>query len=243
MSDEPLRDSSLATDLAGAFARLSGVLLSEQTVRTALDLVIELAFQFSPSTAGVGVSLLSEERKLTTTASDPLVQRADALQYELDEGPCLAAWRQRQTVRVDDMTTESRWPLWTAAVEPLGFRASLSAPLIAGGETLGAIKLYSDQPHSYTEHDETVLALFGRQAAVLLANVQSYESNRQLTEQLKEALTTRDLIGQAKGIIMAEHHVDDATAFAMLVRLSQQGHEKLRDVARHVVANVMQRSE
>lgn len=234
MTDDPAAGRT-AGDAAVLLAQMSGLLLSDHTVRTALDLVVELAQKTSVATVGAGVSLLGAGLRVTTAASDPVVEQADRLQYELDEGPCLTAWLQRQGVRIDDIASDTRWPRWSAAVAPLGLRSSLSTPLVAGGEALGAMKIYSRSVAGYGEHDELVLGLFAQQAAVLLANVSSYESTRALADQLKEALATRDVIGQAKGIIMAEQHVDDGAAFTVLVRLSQEGHEKLRDVARRLV--------
>lgn len=172
---------------------------------------------------------------MTTAATGPLVEHADVLQYELDEGPCITAWQTRRIVRIDDMATETRFPRWTEAVASLRLRASLSAPMVAGDDALGAIKLYAETAGSYSEHDEQVLALFARQAAILLANVQAYENAQRLTDQLHEALAARDTIGQAKGIIMAQQGVNEEVAFAALVRLSQQSHHKLRDVARQLI--------
>lgn len=123
----------------------------------------------------------------------------------------------------------------------LGIRASLSAPLIAGEVALGAMKVYSDQPDAYDERSEHLLGLFAGQAAILVANMQSYERAQELTDDLKRALRSRDLIGTAKGIVMARDGVDEETAFAMLVNVSQRGNRKLRDVAEDLVRSSMRR--
>jgi GAF domain-containing protein len=103
-------------------------------------------------------------------ASDPLVERADALQYQFDSGPCLTAGRDQVTVRVDDIDGETRWPQWTAAVAELDLRAMLSVPLVTSGAAIGAIKVYSGQPAAYNARAERLLELFARQAAILLSN-------------------------------------------------------------------------
>ena len=116
-------DLPLADELSAVFARMSGLLLSEETVATALRLVTSLATDTIPGTVGAGVTLIDETgRKSTTGASDPLVERADSLQYELGHGPCLTAWAGRTVVRIDDIAADPRWPEWSAAVEPLGLR-------------------------------------------------------------------------------------------------------------------------
>jgi hypothetical protein len=134
----------LVDELSVVFARMSGLLLSEETVGTAVGLVTALATDAIPGTVGAGVTLVDERgAKTTSGASDPVVEKADTAQYELDEGPCLTAWAQRALVRIDDIGSDGRWPRWSRAVEPLGLRAALSAPLVAGDRSLGAVKVYA----------------------------------------------------------------------------------------------------
>jgi GAF domain-containing protein len=229
------QDLPLADELAAVFARMSGMLLSQETVDTAVGVVTALAAESMPATVGSGVTLVdSRGRKTSSGASSALVRAADDLQYELDEGPCLSAWRERAVFRIDDMATETRWPRWTAAAAQLGLQATLSAPLVAGDRSLGAMKVYGDGPHVYTGRHEHLLTMFAAQAAVLLANVQSLDAAKQLSEQLKDAVRSRDVIGMAKGVLMCREGVDEATAFAMLTATSQHENRKLRDVAEDV---------
>ena len=130
-------------------APMGAVVLSAETIDTTVELVTTLAAETIPATTGAGVTLVDARGKRSVAASDPLVERADALQYQFDSGPCLTPWRDKVTVRVDDTDGEARWPLWTAAVAELNLRAMLSAPLITKGTAIGAIKVYSDQPAAY----------------------------------------------------------------------------------------------
>jgi GAF domain-containing protein len=230
-------DQVESSQIAKALARMSAVLLSQESVATTVELVANLAEKTLPDTAGAGVSLMDVVGKRTTAASNPLVQRADRLQYELDEGPCLTAWRDRVVVFVDDVETEHRWPAWTASVAPLGIRSVLSAPMLVTDGSIGAIKVYSRRPAAYDQHSEQLLTLFARQAAILLANAQSYEDAQQLTVQLKAALRSRDVIGQAKGILIASGAPDEQAAFAMLVAASQRTNTKVREVAQRLVTD------
>jgi GAF domain-containing protein len=231
-------DLPLADELSAVFARMSGVLLSEETVSTALRLVTSLASETIPGTVGAGITLVDEQgRKTTAGASDPLVERADSLQYELNQGPCLTAWAGRALVRVDDIPADTRWPDWSAAVEPLALRAALSAPLVAGDVALGAIKVYADRPHAYGTPAERVLTKFAAQGAILLANVQSYERAQRLSDDLRGALRSRDVIGMAKGVLMARDGVDEEVAFVLLADAAQREHKKLRDVAQALVTS------
>lgn len=229
----------LADELSVVFARMSGLLLSEETVASALQLVTSLAQQTVGGTVCSGVTLIDGQgHKTTAAASDALAERADALQYELDEGPCLAAWARQEVVRVDDISTDRRWPRWGRAVQPLGLQAALSAPMVTADSPLGAIKVYADRPGAYDDRDERVLQLFAAQAGILLSNMQSLESAQRLSDGLQDALRSRDVIGTAKGILIARDGISEDTAFAMLVSVSQRENAKLRTVAERLVAAV-----
>jgi len=225
-------DLPLADELAAVSARMSGLLLSRETVVTALSLVTSLAGEALPGAAGGGVTLLDEHgRKTTAAATDPVVEHLDGLQYELGEGPCLSAWEQRHVVRVDDMAQDERWPRWVAAARKSTMRSAVSAPMVAGGDALGAIKVYGRKPGTFGDRDEYLLTMFAAQSAILLANVRSFENARKLSEALVDALRGRDVINMAKGVVMARERVDEGTAFAMLARSSQEENKKLRDLA------------
>ena len=231
----------LADELVAVSARMAGVLLTRETVSSGLQLIVTLMGETLPTSSGAGVTLVdSKGRRTTAAASDELTERADALQYELDEGPCLAAWASRSVVRVDEMSTEGRWRRWCEAVAPLGLHSALSAPMLAGDGSLGAIKVYGRQG-AFDEHAERVLTLFAAQAGVLVANLQTHEDAQRLSEGLRGALHSRDVIGQAKGILMNSRGLDEQGAFLELVAASQRQNRKLVDIAGDVVSATLRR--
>jgi GAF domain-containing protein len=232
----------LAEELSVVYARMSGLLLSEETVTTAVGLVTASATEAIPGVVGAGVTLVDERgRRTTSGASDPVVEKADGLQYELDEGPCLVAWAQRALVRLDDIDSDGRWPRWSRAVAPLGLRAAMSAPLVAGDRSLGALKVYARRPDTFDRHAEHLLVMFAAQAAILLANVQSVETARRLGDGLKDALRSRDLIATAKGILMAREGVAEEQALAMLLACARREHRTLHDAAHALVRTTVRR--
>lgn len=237
----PSRGLPLADELSAVSARISGLLLSEETVDTALGLVSSLALDTVPGAVGAGVSIVDERGRRSSGSTDDRVQRADALQYELDEGPCLAAAAGRQLVRVDDLSTDRRWPRWAATVAPFGLRAAMSAPLAAGDTSLGALKVYAEQPGSFDVHAERRLTLASAQAAILVANVQTRERARRLSDGLRQAVRTRDLVSTAKGVVMARYGVPEDVAFGILVSRSGEDGGTLADVARAVVDSAVRR--
>ena len=230
------------SELGGLLSRLGAVLLSTETVSTTVELVTELAAQAIPGAAGAGVTLVDDRGKRSMAASNSLVEQADALQYRLDAGPCLTSARDRISVRVDDVTTETRWRSWCADAREVGVRSMLSVPLVAAGACIGAIKVYSAEPMAFDDRAEHLLELFAQQAAILLVNTLTLADARRTNLQLTDALENRDIIGQAKGILLAQGAADDRAAFAILVAASQRENTKLHTVARRVVEAVGSRN-
>ena len=223
--------------------QLGGVLLSTETVQTTVEMVTKLAVETIGDTAGAGVTLVDGRGRRSTAASSPFVAEVDALQYAFDSGPCLTAWSEQSIVRIDDLAVERRWPEWTAAAGALGVRAMLSVPLVTPDTSVGAIKVYSRRADAYDSHAEHVLSLFAQQAAALLANMVALSDARRLSAQLTDALGSRDAIGQAKGILMAQGVPDEQAAAAFLVTASRRSNVKVHQVARQLIDSVVSRHD
>ncbi len=230
-----------SVDLAWALSQMSGLVLSRETVDTALELVTSLAATATAGTLGAAVTVVDEHGKRSKAASNAAAEQADALQYEFDEGPCLTAWRTRQLVRIDDTTTDGRWPRWNEAVSRLGVRSVLSAPLSVGEESIGAMKVYCERPMNYGPHDEHVMGLLAAQAAILLANSQSLAEARRLSRQLTDALASRDVIARATGVLLAQGAASRQDAFATLAATARRSDRSIEDVARALLAAVTAR--
>jgi len=236
------RSLPLTDELSVVFARMSGLLLSRETTESLLPLTTSLASEVIAGAAAAGVTLTGPRgERVTEAATDPRVERADSLQYELDEGPCLTAWKTRSVVRVDDLTTEARWPRWAGVAAQSGWRAALSAPLVAGDACLGAMKVYADQAGVYDARSERLLTLFAAQVAVMVSNMQTYEASRRSSELLKTALRDRDLVSQAKGVIIGARGVNEDAAFALLVSTGRRLNRSVRDIARDIVDSAPKR--
>jgi GAF domain-containing protein len=221
---------------------MSQVLLAAQTAATAVDLVGVLAVAAIPGTIGAGVTIVDSHGKRTRAATDPLVEQADALQYQFNAGPCLSALRDRAPVRIDDVAAEVRWPQWTAAVASLGIRAMVSVPMITAEDAIGAIKVYSDRPGAYDTDSERLLSLFADQAAVLLANTQTVTEARQLSADVSRALDDRDVVSQATGVLVARGAVDADSGYLMLLDAAHRSNVSLLVVARRIIDQVVARN-
>ena len=229
-------------DLSAALSQMSGLVLSRETVETALELVSTLAATTTAGTMGGAVTVVDEHGIRSRAASSAAVEQADALQYELDEGPCLTAWSTRELVRIDDTTSDGRWPRWNAAVQALGVRSVLSAPLVISGEAIGAMKVYCERPMNYGPRDEAIMRLLADQAAILLSNSQSLQQARRLSRQLTGALASRDTIAQAVGVLLGQGATSAQDAFAGLANAARQTNRPVEEIARALITTVVARS-
>ena len=234
----------LAEELGRVYARMAGLLLSEETVQSALNLVTTLALETIDGAVAAGVTLVGPDgRKESAGATSELAGRADDLQYELDEGPCLTAWETGRVVRIDDLETDQRWPRWREAALPLGLRSALSAPLLGSSRSLGAVKVYGAEPSTFSRGSEDLLRRFGQQAAILVSNVSTLDQAQRLSDRLKEALRTRNVIALASGILMERHRLTEEQAFLRLVEQANASKRELVDEATDVTRSASGQAE
>ena len=168
--------------------------------------------------------VLGRKRVTSRAPSGELARAVDALQDELGQGPCLDAAYEHETVRVTDMAVEERWPRFAERAAALGATGMLSFQLYVEGDDLGALNLYGRTAGAFDDESEHIGLLFAAHAAV------AYAAVRQQAGMVRN-VATRQLIGQAQGILMERHRITADQAFALLVRASQQRNTKLRDVA------------
>jgi transcriptional regulator with GAF, ATPase, and Fis domain len=176
--------------------------------------------------------VLADGGPVTVAATEPFVVELDNVQYETGEGPCLDAIRTRDVVHVDDLARAGRYRRFAPRALEASVASMVSAPVEHDGEVIGSLNLLAGPAGSFGPDEalEPVRLLAACAAAVVVAQ-QALERQRRTVSQLEDALQTRDLIGQAKGILMAHAGVDADDAFRMLVRASQRENRKLRDVA------------
>ncbi len=218
--------SGAAHDLGEVMGQVARSLQEEHgDVESTLQTLTATAVGIVPGAEECTVTYVTGRRRVEPrAATSDLPREVDEMQDRIQEGPCLHAVWDEQTVRVEDMRTETRWPRFAAEAVELGVLSSLSVQLFVEGDNLGALNLYARRPHAFSEESEDVGLVLAAHAAVAVAAAQN-------EEHLRRAVSSRDLIGQAKGILMERYKLTGDQAFQVLARASQQTNRRLVDVA------------
>jgi GAF domain-containing protein len=219
---------------------LTQFFVNDGTLGDTLLRVSEMACVITPATYAA-ITLLVDGEPQTGVFTHPDAPEIDEAQYRSGEGPCMYAFRDQQTYRIDDTTSETRWPEFAAAALGHGIHATLSVPLAARGEGIGALNLYAESAGAFTDAHEKGVLVFAEQASIALSNAQVYWDARELSENLSEAIKTREVISQAVGILMAAGGRTPDDAFQTLASASQRENRKVRDIASDIVARTVQR--
>ena len=224
MPDRPDQDL-----IAVRMAELARAVAAPRSLEDVLSGVTAAAKELIPNLDAAGVLLIGKGGSFTTLpAAAGLTDQLHQLQMQFGEGPCVQAALADVIVRTDDFTYEERWPRYAPACIQLGIFSGLSFKLYTADRTAGALNLFSRTPNAWsTEAETTGIVLAAHAASAVLAS--------QHGQSLETALSTRDRIGQAKGIIMERFKVDDVRAFEMLRQLSQESNTKLIDIALQVI--------
>ena len=193
-----------------------------------LSVISAAATQNVPGASWSGISLIDSDGLRPVVPTDPVAEKIDRLQTELAEGPALRGLREQGTVHIPDLALETRWPSFASTAAELGVHCMLSFRLFIESGSIGALNIYGATPHAFTRESIVIGEVIAQHAAVALAAAAA-------EDQFQNALASRDVIGQAKGILMHRDNVDGLRAFALLVRASQETNTKLADVARFLV--------
>jgi GAF domain-containing protein len=221
-----------------ALGALSRFLVARSSMGDTLLRVSEITTAALPGAVMAGITMLGEDgTPKTGIFTDPQAPEIDQAQYDSGRGPCLDSWRQTRLVRLDDIEKAvDDYPEFAETAQRHGIQSSLSLPLVAGDQAIGALNLYSRARNGFTDQDETLGQELAGAAAIVLANASAYWEASQLSEQLGEAMRSRAVIEQAKGMLMARTpHLGADDAFDLLRKASQRENVKLRDIAQRIV--------
>src|SRR3954471_4710161 len=209
---------------------------AEVRLNRLLNLILEsaveaLGFDAATVTARHGRDLA------TVAATDQRLIALDDAQYESGEGPCLTVLEPHEPIPLDDAgETDDQWEHFSRTAAHLGVHSSLSMHLPVDSAAVAAsLNLYSRQRLELGAEQVRAAVPFAEQLAAAILSVDAHRSTAKLARDMAEAMRSRAVIEQAKGILMADNQIDAEAAFNQLVRLSQHANVKLRDVAQRLV--------
>jgi len=233
---------ALAEPEREALRALANYFVGDATVGQALERICQAAMEAVPPAAFAGVSMAVDGRIGTYVFTHPEVVEVDQAQYDTGDGPCVEAFRTGEVVRIASTRRPGPHSRFRAVAARHGMLSVLSLPMNAGAQSVGALNFYARTEDAFDDDAVTVGRSFAVRAAYLLLNHQAYWDARTLTENLQQAMASRAVIEQAKGIIMATTGCTEDEAFEQLKRQSQHENVKLRDVARELVARARRQS-
>jgi GAF domain-containing protein len=229
--------ADLHLEIADAMAEVAASLQAPMELEETLAVITRVAAQTIPGIAEASISITTKDGRIETLApTGPRVIRADHLQYELGEGPCLHAALEEPVVAVNDLANDPRWPDFGPKAAALGFGSQVAFQFRATPHVRGALNLYAHEPNSIDQDAIHLGGMFAGQVAVAMGWARQ---DRTLTE----ALATRNTIGQAIGIVMERYTLDSDRAFGFLTRLSQTSNTKLNKIAAGLVDHANEASK
>lgn len=225
-----------------AISSLRQILAAEEELDDVLARVAKTAGQAIPDADAVTVTVIDGDQFRTAAYTDERALTIDRVQYELNLGPGVDCARTRRPVRTEFNGDSARWSEFSKAAQQNGVRACLSVPLLVGDphdqELVGSLNVYSYTATAFDPFDEGLMRLFTEAAGAAITNARRWQQSRSTIAQLERALTSRAVIDQAKGMLMALHGCTADEAFDLLVNQSQHRNIKVHDVAKQLVESV-----
>ncbi len=230
-------DDRYVTEALVAFAKsLPDTETVEDVLRTLGDFCTELL-----PVDGVGVLLRSEGGLTVATTNSPEGQAIEELEVDLGEGPCIEAVQVEHPILVPDLEEASeRYPRFVPRAIDAGVRAVHALPLVGHGERIGALDVMSRTPRHLSQTEAATAQMLADVAVSYITTVRMHEDSTRLASQLSDALDSRVVIEQAKGILAERHGESFPDAFARLRSHARSSNQKLRDVAQDVVDGVLE---
>jgi len=236
------RQSAEDEDLRESLVGLSRLASDRLPLEGLLTQVATYAVQEIPGADGAGLTLLEQDRADPIVATAPFVTEIDDIQYGMNQGHCISAAREGQTVLSGSLGADPRWPRFGGRVDRLGVHSALSLPLITPDGVVGAMNVYAHGKNAFDDRAAKLGQIFAAPAAIAVQNAHVLARTRRLANQLQSALEVRGVIDRAVGILMSRSGSTEHEALERLRSLSQHEHRKLAEVARQIVDEAVARA-
>jgi GAF domain-containing protein len=230
----PTIDRDSLSELSRNVTETAQILFTAGSVTDTLSSVVDLAVATIDGCDFAGIFFLVDGAVVTPAHTDPLVIEVDAFQQAAGQGPCLDTVAHRMAFYAEDLSTDLRWPSFSSLAAGAGIRSVLALPLSADVQ-LGALNLYARFPIAFGVVDRAKAAILASLASLALSVAQSHEDEERRALNFQTALSSREIIGEALGILMERERINADQAFDVLRRASQHLNIKLREVAQNLV--------
>jgi len=187
---------------------------------------------------GAGVTLVHDGRQRFVTAAVEAIANLERVQESSQKGPCVDAVASAAPVSVSDIAegeASSRWPDYTVAAKAAGIRSVAGIPMLAEGKAIGAVNLYDGKARGWSSEDLRVAGIFASIATGYLAHASTARQQQRTAEQLEQALNTRLIIEQAKGVLANQREITVDEAFRRLRTYAREHNARIHDVSHEVV--------
>ncbi|NNM48221.1 GAF and ANTAR domain-containing protein [Knoellia koreensis] len=226
----------LDTPLARLMDALRGNLEDLDQLSPYLETLVQAVNSNIDGCDAVGVTVVMEDRPRTAAYTTAGTLEIDAVQYAVGDGPCLDAFRNRRANLVSFARGEERWPAFMDACDPGDVQTLYALPLVSGDRCYGALNLYAYAADAFDGLEMGVVELAASRAADAIAAGVELSGARAVAGQMEQAMASRAVIEQAKGVLMARHGINEKVAFELLRRQSQEQNLKVRLLAAQLVA-------
>jgi GAF domain-containing protein len=226
-------------DVRHALVELGRLRFGEMRVEDAIREIVQTTHSMF-AVDGAGLMLCDSAQHLrSVAASDERFAHLEDLQIRYQEGPCIEAFDTKELTGATDLEHEDRWPLFSQAAVQREVRAVLASPLPYNQDAVGVVAVLSERSRPWSPANELALLAFTDLAALLIASIIQGEEQSELAGQLQGALNSRQVIEQAKGILMGTQGVSARTAYQQLRARARSQRRKLAAVCAEVVADAV----
>ena len=226
-------------DVRHALNELGTLRFGEMRVEDAMHHIVQTTHTIF-SVDGAGLMLADVDHHLLNAAvSDDRMRHLEELQIRYQEGPCIAAFEDKELVRAEDLSAEDRWPSFSQHAVARGVRAVLASPIPYNQDAVGVVAVLSEDRRPWSAEAELALLAFTDLAALLIASMLLGEQQTELAAQLQSALNSRAIIEQAKGVLIGQQGLTAHAAYAQLRAQARAERRKLAIVSAEVVRNAI----
>ncbi len=227
--------SDLPPEAVERFARVNKLLKTQRTLPAKLETVVGIAKRTVPNCDSAGIVLMIDGQPTTTAVSDHLAVEIDLVQYETGQGPCLSAMEDSHIVRIDVLDRDSRFTHFAPGALDLDLESVLSMPLPVGNSVVGALNMYSRQPHAFDAQSEEIARPLAEYAAEIVSTSPLYAYSLDMVDGLVETLENQAIVAQATGVIMAIESRTSEEALDQLRSVALASGKSMRAVADSVI--------